>query len=212
MDIPNNCGYFAFPNKYFFKTLFLKAKNIVLFASGSGSNVENIARYFQDITDIDISLVLTNRKNAKVLERCDRLSLSGIYFNRVSFYDNDSILDILKVLDPELIVLAGFLWKIPKKIIQAFPDKIINIHPALLPKYGGKGMYGDKVHQAVKANGDSETGITIHYVNENYDEGAIIHQAITKISAKDNAKIIAEKVHALEYEYFPKVIAQLLGE
>lgn len=186
-------------------------KKIVLFASGSGSNVENIARYFQHRPEISIAAVLTNKKDAKVLERCDRLAISGLFFNRIAFYDSDCVLDILKAFDPDLIVLAGFLLKIPEKIIQAFPDKIINIHPALLPKYGGKGMYGNKVHQAVKANGDTETGITIHYVNENYDEGAIIHQVKTLISKKDEVETIAHKIHALEYAHFPRVIEKILA-
>lgn len=188
----------------------MKTKGIVLFASGSGSNVENIVRYFRDWPEVSISAVLTNKKDAKVLERCDNLKINGLYFNRTSFYASDCILDVLKAFNPELIVLAGFLWKIPEKIIRAFPDKIINIHPALLPKYGGKGMYGNKVHQAVKANGDTETGITIHYVNENYDEGAIIHQAKTLISADDDLECIAQKIHEMEYGHFPKVIEKLL--
>lgn len=188
----------------------MKTKNIVLFASGSGSNVENIVRYFQNTPDIAISAILTNKRDAQVLERCDQLKVNGLYFNRTAFYDSDCVLDILIAFNPDLIVLAGFLWKIPEKMIQAFPDKIINIHPALLPKYGGKGMYGNKVHQAVKSNGDTETGITIHYVNENYDEGAIIHQARTLLSEDDDVARIALKIHELEYEHFPKVIEKLL--
>lgn len=189
----------------------MKTQNIILFASGSGTNVENIAHYFKDVPEISIAAVFTNKKEAKVLERCDRLGISGLYFNRMSFYDTDCILNILKALHPDLIVLAGFLWKIPEKIIRAFPDRIVNIHPALLPKYGGKGMYGDKVHQAVKANGDAETGITMHYVNENYDEGAIIEQFTTAVAADDDVEGIAQKIHLLEYEHFPKVIEQLLS-
>ena len=188
----------------------MKQKKIVFFASGSGSNVENIALYFKDSPNMVISAVLCNKKNAKVLERCDRLKINGLYFNRTSFYDSDCVLGILKAMDPDLIVLAGFLWKIPSKLIRAFPDSIINIHPALLPKYGGTGMYGSKVHQAVKANRDNETGITVHFVNEHYDEGAIIHQAATSISEDDGVDEIAQKVHALEYEHFPKVIERLL--
>ncbi|HEA20045.1 MAG TPA: phosphoribosylglycinamide formyltransferase [Pricia antarctica] len=188
----------------------MNTKKIILLASGSGSNVENIARYFQDRPEVSISAVLSNKKDARVLDRCDTLSVNGLFFNKTSFYNTDCILDILKALNPDLIVLAGFLWKIPEKIILAFPNRIINIHPALLPKYGGKGMYGNKVHQAVKANGDAETGITIHYVNENYDEGAIIHQAKIEISADDDAAQIAEKIHVLEHEHFPKVIEKLL--
>lgn len=188
-----------------------KTKSIVLFASGSGSNVENIIRYFQDVPEIDVAAVLSNKKDAKVLERCDRLGVCGLYFNRKAFSGSDCVLRMLKALEPDLIVLAGFLWKVPEAFIATFPDQIINIHPALLPKYGGKGMYGDKVHEAVKQNGDSETGITIHYVNERYDEGAIIHQARTGISSKDDVEDIARKIHELEYEHFPKVIAQLLA-
>ncbi len=188
----------------------MKTKQIVLFASGSGSNVENIIRYFQDRPKVTIAMVLTNKRDAKVLDRCNELNVSALYFNKIAFQETDCILDILKGVNPNLIVLAGFLWKIPEKIIEAFPNKIINIHPALLPKYGGKGMYGPKVHNAVKENNETETGITIHYVNEHYDEGAIIHQAKTAILPEDSADTIAEKVHALEYEHFPRIIAQLL--
>ena len=188
----------------------MKTKQIVLFASGSGSNVENIIRYFQDKPKVTIAMVLTNKRDAKVLDRCNKLNVSALYFNKIAFQETDCILDILKGVNPNLIVLAGFLWKIPEKIIEAFPNKIINIHPALLPKYGGKGMYGPKVHNAVKENNETETGITIHFVNEHYDEGAIIHQAKTAILPEDSADDIAEKVHTLEYEHFPIIIAQLL--
>ncbi len=187
-------------------------KNIVLFASGSGSNVENIIQYFQDRPNVTIASVLTNRRDAKVLDRCNRLNISSLCFNKIAFQQTDCVLDILKETDPDLIILAGFLWKIPKKIIAAFPNKIVNIHPALLPKYGGKGMYGFNVHTAVKENREKESGITIHYVNENYDEGAIIHQAKTEILPDDDPENIAAKVQALEYEHFPKVIEKLLFE
>ncbi|WP_273568449.1 phosphoribosylglycinamide formyltransferase [Maribacter halichondriae] len=186
-------------------------KRIVLFASGSGSNVENIVRYFHNEPNVTIAAVLTNKRDAKVLERCNNLKINGLYFNRNAFYTTDCVLDILKTFNPDLIVLAGFLWKMPEKIVRSFPGKIINIHPALLPKYGGKGMYGNHVHQAVKDSGDIETGITIHYVNENYDEGAIIAQEKVAIKSNDSTEKIAEKVHALEYEHFPKTIAKLLG-
>ncbi|CAZ95644.1 phosphoribosylglycinamide formyltransferase [Zobellia galactanivorans] len=185
-------------------------KNIVLFASGSGSNVENIVRYFQDNSKVNISAVLSNKKDAKVLDRCNNLKINALYFNRNAFYATECVLDILRAFNPDLIVLAGFLWKIPENLIAAFPDKIVNIHPALLPKYGGKGMYGNNVHEAVRANNETETGITIHYVNENYDEGAVIRQVKTSVSTDDTPESIARKVHELEYEYFPKVIAQLL--
>jgi len=185
-------------------------KRIILFASGSGSNVENIINYFSGNSQVEIVAVLTNRKDAKVLERCARLKISALYFNRQAFIESDIISDFLNNLNPDLIVLAGFLWRIPKKLIDYFPDRIINIHPALLPKYGGKGMYGMKVHEAVKENLEQETGITIHYVNENYDEGAIITQVKTTILPGDTPEIIARKVHELEYEHFPRVIDELL--
>ena len=186
-------------------------KRIVLFASGSGSNVENIVNYFRDGQNlVTVSAVLANKRDAKVLDRCNRLKINGLYFNRNAFYDTNCVLNILDSINPDLIVLAGFLWKMPKNIIHKFPNKVINIHPALLPKYGGKGMYGNHVHNAVKENRESETGITIHYVNENYDEGAVIFQAKTIISATDSVQDIASKVHKLEYEHFPKVIERLL--
>ncbi|MFD2100040.1 phosphoribosylglycinamide formyltransferase [Flagellimonas iocasae] len=185
-------------------------KQIVILASGSGSNAENIITYFRQNPLVKVSAVFTNKISAKVLERCDRLEVPSFYFNKVSFTNSDAVVDVLKGLQPDLIVLAGFLWKIPSNIIEAFPNKIINIHPALLPKYGGKGMYGAKVHQAVKENEETETGITIHYVNEHYDEGAIIFQAKTPVEPSDDADAIAEKVHQLEYEHFPKVIEKLL--
>ncbi|MBC8766718.1 phosphoribosylglycinamide formyltransferase [Arenibacter sp. BSSL-BM3] len=188
-------------------------KSIVLFASGSGSNVENIFHYFQTNTEVSISCVLSNKRDAKVFERCNRLNINALYFNKHSFYNSDCVLNVLKSLSPDLIVLAGFLWKIPDNLINSYPNKIINIHPALLPKYGGKGMYGMHVHESVKANNESETGITIHYVNENYDEGAIIKQAKVALNPNDTPEMIAEKVHHLEYEHFPKVIEQvLMGE
>ncbi|MBO0321115.1 phosphoribosylglycinamide formyltransferase [Muricauda sp. CAU 1633] len=185
-------------------------KQIVILASGSGSNAENIITYFKENPQVKVSAVLTNKKTAKVLERCDRLEVPSFYFSKIAFIKSDTIVGVLKSLQPDLIVLAGFLWKIPSNIIEAFPNQIINIHPALLPKYGGKGMYGAKVHQAVKENAETETGITIHYVNEHYDEGAIIFQAKTAVEPSDDADTIAEKVHQLEYEHFPKVIEKLL--
>ena len=186
-------------------------KNIVLFASGSGSNVENIIHHFHDKPNVTIASVLTNKRDAKVLDRCNRLNINGLSFNRNAFYKSDCVLNILKSLQPDLIILAGFLWKIPENLINNYPNKIINIHPALLPKYGGKGMYGNHVHESVKQNQDTETGITIHYVNENYDEGAIIHQAKTEVLSTDSVEEIANKVHQLEYEHFPKVIERLLS-
>ena len=189
-----------------------RKKRLVLFASGSGTNVEAIATSFQDHPDISISAVLTNKRDAKVIDRCNRLNISALYFNKAAFYRSDTVLEILRCLDPDLIVLAGFLWKIPETIVLEFPQKIINIHPALLPKFGGKGMYGMHVHQAVLKAGEKETGITIHYVNEAYDEGRIILQARLPILSDDTPETIAEKVHELEYEHYSKVIEnELLG-
>ncbi|MBO0330796.1 phosphoribosylglycinamide formyltransferase [[Muricauda] lutisoli] len=186
-------------------------KRIVIFASGSGSNAENIISFFREKQQAEVVAVLTNKSSAKVLERCDRLKVPAFYFNRTAFKDSNAVVQFLQGLQTDLVVLAGFLWKIPSNLIEAFPDKIINIHPALLPKYGGKGMYGERVHQAVKENDETETGITIHYVNENYDEGAIIFQAKVPLEPSDDAEAIAKKVHQLEYEHFPIVIEKLLS-
>lgn len=184
-------------------------KRIVIFASGSGTNAENIIKYFQNNKTAVITQVLSNNQCAKIFERCIPLKTNCLYFDKSDFFSSDYILNILKK-EADLIVLAGFLWKIPQTIVNSFPNKIINIHPALLPKYGGKGMYGINVHKAVKENNETETGITIHYVNENYDEGTIIFQAKTEILSNDTPETIAEKVHQLEYKYFPKVIEDII--
>jgi phosphoribosylglycinamide formyltransferase-1 len=185
-------------------------KHIVIFASGSGSNAENLIRFFHNRDNVSVIQVLTNNPRAKVLERCNNLNISALSFNRTAFLETSDVLNILKLTNPDLIVLAGFLWKVPKNILQAFPNKIINIHPALLPKYGGKGMYGMHVHEAVINNKETETGITIHYVNENYDEGAIIYQAKCSVESTDTAESVAQKVHILEMEHFPKVVESIL--
>ena len=184
-------------------------KRIIIFASGSGTNAENIIKYFQSTQTAIVTRVLSNNERAKIFDRCNRLNVSCLHFSRKAFYDSDEVLSLLKK-EADYIVLAGFLWKVPAKIVAAFPNKIINIHPALLPKYGGKGMYGMHVHEAVKENKESETGITIHYVNEKYDEGAVIFQEKTTILNHDTPEMIAEKVHLLEYKYFPKVIEKVI--
>lgn len=180
-------------------------KRIVVFASGSGSNAENIIKFFNHTKTAKVTMVLCNNEHAKVFDRCKRLNTSSLLFNKNEFSTTDTVLNILKK-EADFIILAGFLWKIPTKIIDAFPNKIINIHPALLPKYGGKGMYGMHVHKAVKENKETETGITIHYVNANYDEGAIIFQAKTLLNNADTPETIAEKIHILEQQYFPRII------
>lgn len=186
-------------------------KRIVIFASGSGTNAENLITYFQNKTAASVIQVLTNNPHAKVLERAKRLKVSALSFNRIALNQTDDVLNILKASQPDLIVLAGFLWKFPENILNAFPNKVINVHPALLPKYGGKGMYGMHVHNAVVNNKETESGITIHYVNEHYDEGAIIFQTSCMVEASDTAQEVADKIHELEMEHFPKVVEQLLN-
>ncbi len=185
-------------------------KRIAIFASGSGSNAENIYNYFSSNSTIEITAILTNNPNAKVIERAKRLTIDYKVFDRPSFFNTNEIVDYLNSKQIDLVVLAGFLWMIPENLIKAYPNKIVNIHPALLPKYGGKGMYGDNVHQAVIENKEQESGITIHFVNEKYDEGKIIFQAKCNITPTDNYEDLANKIHALEYEHFPKVIEQVL--
>lgn len=185
-------------------------KRIVIFASGSGTNAENLIRFFHNRETGSVIQVLTNNPHAKVFERAKNLNVSALIFNRIAFSKSDDILNVLKASQPDLIVLAGFLWKFPEFIINAFPNKVINIHPALLPKYGGKGMYGGFVHEAVVENKETETGITIHYVNEHYDEGAIIFQAKCDVNPSDSAHDIAIKIHELEMEHFPKVVEEIL--
>lgn len=187
-------------------------KNIVLFASGSGSNAENISLFFQNHPDVNVSCILSNRSNAGVLERAKRLGINTFVFDREMFLKTGEVLDFLIKESPDLIVLAGFLWLVPTDIVEAFPNKIINIHPALLPQYGGKGMYGDRVHQAVIGNKEKESGITIHYVNEKYDDGDIIFQGRCLIDESDTPESLAEKVHQLEYKHYPEVIRQVLDQ
>ena len=185
-------------------------KRIVIFASGSGTNAENLIRYFNNKDLASVIQVLTNNPHARVLERCKELQVSALSFNRIAFSESPDVLNILKASQPDLIVLAGFLWKFPDFILHEFPDKVINIHPALLPKYGGKGMYGKFVHDSVLAHKETETGITIHYVNEHYDEGAIIFQVKCEVMPSDTSETVAAKIHNLEMEHFPKVVERLL--
>lgn len=192
---------------YFWKN---RMKRIAVFASGSGSNAENIARYFQEKPIAEVSLILSNNSHAFVLERADNLGISTHVFTRHEFYETDEVVKILKKHEIDLVVLAGFLWLIPQSLIRSFPNRIVNIHPALLPKYGGKGMYGMKVHQTVIESGDCESGITIHMVNEKYDEGKILFQGRCSVESDDTPEDLAQKVHELEYEYYPKIIEQLL--
>ena len=185
-------------------------KRIAVFASGNGSNAQAIAEYFNQRSNARIIVILSNRKDAYVNQRAADLSIPSIVFNRSEFYDTDKITNYLIDLKIDLVVLAGFLWLLPPSLVKAFPSRIINIHPALLPKFGGKGMYGHFVHEAVVKSGDQESGITIHYVNEFYDEGQIIFQARCRVEATDTADSLAAKIHELEYAHFPRVIDEVL--
>ena len=187
-------------------------KKIAVFASGNGSNAEQIAHFFSENNDVEVSIILTNNLKAGVLERADRLNIHSLVFDRKSFYHTDNILNILKEKNIDLIVLAGFMWLVPHNILINYPNRIINIHPALLPKYGGKGMYGHHVHEAVIAAGETKSGISIHYVNEKYDEGQVIIQKELKVLENDTPETLASRIHELEYEYYPKAIEQVLTE
>ena len=185
-------------------------KHIALFASGSGSNAEKIADYFADNTEVTVSLILSNNSKAGVIERARRLHIPVLLFDRTTFYTTSQITELLLNQHIDLIVLAGFMWLMPADLVRAFPNKIINIHPALLPKFGGKGMYGHFVHEAVAAAGETESGITIHYVNEHYDEGQIIFQASCRVAPSDTPDDIARSVQALEHIHYPRVVAEVL--
>ncbi len=185
-------------------------KRIAIFASGSGSNAERISTYFADNQAISVELFLSNNPTAGVIERGRRLGIPTVLFDKKTFTQTDKIVHLLQNQAIDLVILAGFLWLIPENLVKAFPDKIINIHPALLPKYGGKGMWGHYVHAAVVAANDTESGITIHYVNEHYDEGKVIFQAKCVVLPTDSADDVARKVQALEHQYFPEAIHQLL--
>jgi phosphoribosylglycinamide formyltransferase-1 len=185
-------------------------RNIAIFASGSGTNAENIIKYFSNKNSAKVTLVLSNKRDAYVLKRAETLNVKQIFFERDDFYVSAKIRDYLLLNKIDFIVLAGFLWLIPENILESYEGKIVNIHPALLPAYGGKGMYGEKVHSAVLANHDSESGITIHYVNQSYDKGNIVFQARCRVEPGDTPDTLASRVHALEYEYYPKIIEELI--
>ncbi len=185
-------------------------RKIAIFASGSGSNAQNIIEYFADSRQVQVSHIFCDKKNAYVLERAKNIGIPTVVFTKKEFNNSSRIIDTLQNEGIDLIILAGFLLLIPQNILEAYPNKIINIHPALLPKYGGKGMYGMNVHKAVHEAKEKATGITIHFLNEKYDEGEIIFQAKCEIKENDTPETIAQKVHALEYEHFPRVIEEYL--
>ena len=186
--------------------------NLAILASGNGTNAQKIIEYFQGNENIHVAVVFSNCADAKVLERTKKFSIEGIVFSKKDFDETDIVLNKLISLHIDFIVLAGFLWLVPEKIINYFPHKIINIHPALLPKFGGKGMYGMKVHESVLANKENESGITIHYVNKQFDEGEIIFQAKCKVGESDTPELLANKIHQLEHAYYSKVIESLLNK
>ena len=185
-------------------------KRIAIFASGSGTNAENIILYFQKNKKAEVVLVLSNNPKALVLERASKLGVQNRVFNKQQLNDSKWAIENLKNLD--LIVLAGFLWKFPEHLLENYKNKVVNVHPALLPKHGGKGMYGMHVHNAVVENKEVESGITIHYVNEHYDEGAIIFQAKCAVNNTDTPSDVAAKIHQLEMTHFPEVVQQILSE
>lgn len=185
-------------------------KRIAIFASGSGSNAQKIMEYFKYHDQAEVALVLSNNPDAYVLQRADNFEVPTHVFDRHDFYETDEIIKLLDKIKIDLIVLAGFLWLVPKNLLQKFTNKIVNIHPALLPEYGGKGMYGDRVHQAILDAGEEESGITIHFANEHFDEGEIIYQARFRIDPGDTLEVIKFKGQQLEHLHYPKVIENLL--
>lgn len=185
-------------------------KRLAVFASGAGSNAENLIRFFARHSDAEIVLIVSNKSDAGVLQHADKLNVPSIVFKKTDFENRDIILPCLQQHRIDIIILAGFLLRVPDFLIEVYPHAIINIHPALLPKFGGKGMYGMHVHRAVKEAGEIQSGITIHYVDEAYDEGDIIAQYTCPVTSEDSPETIAEKVHQLEYQYFPLTIERLL--
>jgi len=186
-------------------------QRIAIFASGNGSNAEEIINYFASHPLIEVALVLSNNPRAFVLQRAAKWNIPFRVFNKTQFRESDEVIQWLREEKITHLVLAGFLWLIPVHLIRAFPNRIINIHPALLPKFGGKGMYGLKVHEAVKANGEKESGITIHSVNEHYDEGEILFQTSCIVVPDDTPQDIAAKVNQLEYHHYPMVIEKWIN-
>lgn len=185
-------------------------KRIAIFASGSGSNAQKIMEHFKYDNRAEVALILSNNPDAYVLQRADNFEVPTHVFDRHAFYKSDEVVDLLAKLQIDLVVLAGFLWLVPQNLLEKYPNKIINIHPALLPAYGGKGMYGDRVHQAVLDAGAEESGITIHFVNEKFDEGELIYQARFRIEPGDSLEVIKFKGQQLEHLHYPKVIENLL--
>ncbi|MBR5028539.1 MAG: phosphoribosylglycinamide formyltransferase [Bacteroidales bacterium] len=187
-----------------------KATRIAIFGSGNGTNAQRITEYFAENPDVEVNTIITNKKDAYIVQRAKNLGIDCTYFSRHDFFETDNVLNYLKERNIDYVILAGFLWLVPQNLLSAFPKRIINIHPALLPKYGGKGMYGEHVHEAVIANHETESGITIHFVDEHYDRGTTIFQATCDITPDDTPDTLAQKIHKLEHEHFPKVIEKVV--
>lgn len=185
-------------------------KNLVIFASGAGSNTQKIIDYFKNSSLATVTLIVCNKPEAGVLQIAGKENIPSLIISRHTFYETHDIAGRLSGIQADWIILAGFLWKIPEYLVSAFPRRIVNIHPALLPRHGGKGMYGMRVHEAVIASGEQESGITIHYVNERYDEGEMILQKTCSVSPGDTPESLAQKVHQLEYEWYPQIIEKLI--
>ena len=187
-------------------------KNIAIFASGSGTNAENLIHFFRTDPSGEVKLVLSNKPDAMVLNRAENLGIESFAFSKSQFYESDDVIEFLHQRGIDFIVLAGFLWLVPDSLLKAYDNKIVNIHPALLPAYGGKGMFGEQVHKSVIENREKQSGITIHQVNQNYDEGRIVFQATCTVDPGETPETLAQKIHRLEYEHYPRVVAGLLNE
>lgn len=187
-------------------------KNIAIFASGTGSNAQKIIDHFRHSDIARVTLIVCNKPGAGVLQIAERENIPSVLIDKTAFFNSDTYIKVLQDAKIDLVVLAGFLWKVPANLVQAFPNRIINIHPALLPKFGGKGMYGHFVHEAVIAAGEKESGITIHFVNEKYDDGETILQERCEITADDTPETVAKKVQALEHRWFPVIVERLLSK
>ncbi len=185
-------------------------KRVAIFASGAGSNAAKIIEYFSTSSIVQIALIVSNKPNAGVLNIANKYAIPSLLIDKEQFFRGDAYVEQLKKSEINFIVLAGFLWKVPEKLIQSFPNAIVNIHPALLPNYGGKGMYGSLVHEAVIANKEKESGITIHYVNEHFDEGEHIFKATCTVDEHETPESLANKIHELEYAHFARVIEEVI--
>lgn len=183
-----------------------KPIKLAILGSGNGTNAQQISEYFAGRTDVVVACIIYNKRDAYIAERAKKLGIESRYFGRADFYENHAVRDYLADKQIDWVILAGFLWLVPQELLQAYPGRIINIHPALLPNYGGKGMYGHHVHEAVVANHETESGITIHIVDEHYDRGTTLFQARCTLTPDDTPDTLAEKIHLLEKEHFPRVI------